>query len=544
VQSFDYVVVGGGSAGCVLANRLTEDPQCRVLMLEAGGSASSPYVRFAFGFAFMLNNPRYDWRFELGPEAGLQGKVMPYPRGRLLGGSSSINAMLYVRGLKRDYDAWAEEGLRGWGWEGVEPYLRKLEDYPPPSPWARGHGGPVQVSVAPNYHPLSARIVEAAGQSSIGRTEDYNGPVPSGIGPAQIFFRDGRRSGSAAAYLAPIQRRSNLKIETHSSVHSVKFEGRRAVGVRYAAHGISREALGREVILCAGAIGSPQLLELSGVGQADRLKRLGIKPVHDLPTVGEQMQDHYLAFVVQTLHGIRSLGAELRGWRSLVNGGLYLLLKRGYMNGTPTQVTGHGEVQVDGTAVGVQFMGMPLSFAYDHKRKTVRRHPGPAMMLGVTVCRPNARGYVHVRGPKLDDKPQMVANFMTEEQDVRATVGGLRLCREVIAQPAFDDIRAEEKAPGSAVASDAELEAYARATGASAYHPVGTCRMGIDPARSVVDASLRVHGLQGLRVVDASVMPRIVSANTHIPTVMIAEKAADLIKSDRHAPGRFGGDNA
>jgi choline dehydrogenase len=378
---------------------------------------------------------------------------------------------------------------------------------------------------------LSARIVEAAGHSPIGRTDDYNGPAPSGIGAAQIFYRDGRRSGSAAAYLTAARRRPNLHIMTNVTAQQLLFEGHRAVGVRYRNGDATAEARAREVILSAGAIGTPQLMELSGLGQAGHLRSLGIGCVHHLPAVGEHLQDHYLVFVVQALKGIRGLGAELSGWRSWVNGALYLLFKRGYMNGTPTQVNGHGNVRVNGADVGVQFMGIPLSFDYDLKRKTITRNSAPALMLGANVCRPNARGHVHIRSPRLEDKPRIVANFMTDAQDVGATVAGLKMCREILAQRSLDDIRSIEKAPGAAMQSDTELENYARAAGASAYHPVGTCRMGLDPATSVVDSRLRVHGIAGLRIVDASIMPSIVSANTHIPTVMIAEKAADLIKS-------------
>ncbi|MET0568596.1 MAG: GMC oxidoreductase, partial [Hyphomicrobiaceae bacterium] len=409
------------------------------------------------------------------------------------------------------------------------------EDFTEPTPWPRGQGGPVKVSLVPNYHPISARMVEAAGQSSIGRTDDYNGPESSGIGRAQVFYRDGRRCGSAAAHLKAAQRRPGLRVETDATVQRVLFEGRRAVGVRYRRDGATHDVRAREVILCAGAVGSPQLLEVSGIGHPQRLLELGVPVIQPLAAVGENLQDHYLSFIVQELTGIRSLGAELHGWRSLVNGAAYLLFKRGPLNGTVAQVTGHASVDVDGQSVGVQFIGMPLTFSYDAKRKTVVRHPGPALMLGINVCRPRSRGHVHALTGSVDDKPEIVANFLTHPEDVKATVAGLRLCRELISQPALSDVRAEEKAPGRLAITDEALGAYARAAGASGYHPVGTCAMGIDPACSVVDSELRVHGVAGLRVVDASVMPRIVSANTHAPTVMIAERAADLIKADARA---------
>ena len=530
MPEIDYLIVGGGSAGCVLADRLSEDGKSRVLLLEAGGGADTWLVKLSFGFAMMLDNPRYDWRYAHGPEPHAGGRTLPYPRGRILGGSSSINAMLYVRGLARDYDAWAEEGLKDWSWAGVEPYLRAIEDYPAASPWPRGKGGPTKVSLSPNHHPLTDIILEAAGQSSVGFTEDYNGAAPSGIGLAQHFYRDGRRCGSVAAYLQRARRRPNLQIVTGADATGLTFEGRRCTGMNYRQGGVAKVATARETILAAGAIGSPQLMEVSGLGQAARLQALGIAPVADLPAVGEQLQDHYLAFVVQNLKGVRGLGEQLNGWRAWLNGARYLLFNRGYLGSLPTQVNGHADIAVGDERVGVQFMGMPLSFVRDPVKKTVIRNPEPAMMLGVNVCRPLSRGYVHIASPDASEHPEIVANFLAEEQDVAATVAGLRLCREIVAQPALAPYLADELGPSLAAQSDEAIEAYARVAGASAYHPVGTCRMGIDPVTSVVDPALEVHGVGGLRIVDASVMPRIVSANTHAPTVMIAEKAADIIR--------------
>lgn len=442
---------------------------------------------------------------------------------------SSINAMLYVRGFRRDYDEWANQGLNGWGWDEIEPYLRAMEDYQAPSPYPRGHSGPVKVTKADNHHPLSDLLIDAAAQSCIGATEDYNGADPSGIGLAQQFYYKGRRCGSAKAYLEPARGRPNLHVETDTEVVRLLFEGRRVTGVRVRRGGTERDVSAGEVILAAGAVGSPQLMELSGLGQAERLQALGIAPVADLRAVGENLQDHYLTFVVQNLKDIGGLGIELSGWRSILNGAQYLLLNRGYLRGLTTQVNGHSDVAIDGQDVGLQFMGMPLSFTRDAVKKTVVRNPGLALMLGVNVCRPNSRGLIHIAGASLDNKPEIVQNFLTDQQDIAATVAGLRLCREVIAQPALAPYLAEEVAPGPDLQSDEAIEAYAHAAGASAYHPVGTCRMGVDPATSVVDATCRVHGIEGLRVVDASIMPRIVSANTHAPTVAIALRAADLI---------------
>lgn len=531
-NKYDFIVAGGGSAGCVLANRLTEDGRHRVLLVEAGGSDRSMLVSLPLGFAFLLNHPKFDWRYTFGPEPGLDGRTMSCARGRVLGGSSSINAMLYLRGLAQDYDGWRDMGNQGWGWSDLEPYFRKLEDYRSDSPVSRGRGGPVTIVQNPAFHPVSEQMLRAARQSPVGRTADYNSPDPSGLGVSQLYLRNGLRCGSARAYLRPASNRPNLTVIDNTTIMDLQFDGRRVSGLRFRrADGTVEEATAHETILSAGAIGTPMLLERSGIGDGARLKALGIAPHHHLPAVGENLQDHYLVFVAQRLSGVVGYASEMSGWRAIKNALNYMITRRGYMSGTATQVSGHGHVAVAGQEIGVQFTGVPVSFGFEGPQKKVVLDKAPALMLGVNVARPQSRGHVHIRDRELETAPLIVGNFLTDETDRLATIAGVRLARSIIAQPALDQMRREELVPGSSVDTDGALLDFIKAGGQSADHAVGTCRMGTKPENSVVDPSLRVHGIGGLRIVDASIMPTIVSANTHGPTVAIAEKASDMILS-------------
>lgn len=531
-DSFDFIIVGGGSAGCVLANRLSAYGRHRVLLLEAGGSYRSPLISLPLGFAFLLNNPRYDWRFSFGPEPGLDGRRMSCARGRVLGGSSSINAMLYVRGLRSDFDAWRELGNPGWGWEDMEPYFRKLEDFQDTSEVARGKGGPVTILRNPAFHPISELVLAAAAQLPVGRTGDYNTPDPSGLGPSQLYLRNGMRCGAALSYLQPAQSRPNLRILTNVTVTRIVTDRKRAIAVEIRrSDGSAATLRGAEILLSAGAIGTPHLLELSGIGDGARLNSLGINVVHHLPAVGEHMQDHYLVFVTQRLGGITGLSAEMRGLRAARNALRFLLLRRGYMGGTATQVTGHAPLRVGERSAVVQVTGIPLSFAFSGAQKKIVLDKPPAVMLGINVAVPASRGHVHARGPHIDEKPEIVGNFLTAEIDRDATVAGLKLAREVLGQAALDAVRCEELLPGRHVTSDEDLLQFIKHAGQSADHASCSCRMGPSPAHDVVDPQLRIHGLRGIRIVDASIMPRIVSANTYATTIALAEKAADLIRA-------------
>ena len=531
-EAFDFVIVGGGSAGCVLANRLTEDRHTRVLLLEAGEEAKSPLVRMPFGFPFLLNNPRFDWRFALGPEPGLLNRSLDYPRGKVVGGSSSINAMLYVRGLASDYDGWAAEGLPDWSWSEMEPRFHKLETYSAPSPVSRGTSGPVFVQPVQNWHSLSQRILEAAAQTEVGRTDDYNSASPSGLGRAQVFMKRGMRCGSSAAYLEPVKKRQNLVIRTRALVSSITFtEDREASGVRYFWNGTEQVANAtREVILSAGAIGTPHLLERSGVGDGARLEKLGIPVVCDSPWVGENLQDHYLVYAMRGITEMKGLGHEMQGWRAGLNLARYLLLRNGYFNGTPTQLTGHMTAKVAGQPINLQLIGSPLGFSRDPVKKTVVLLKQAAAMLGACVCQPKSRGSTHITTPRVEDAPQIQANFLSHPDDLAATIEGLKSCREILNHASLGDLGGTEIAPQPGGGSDGDLEKYVRSSGASAYHPVGTCRMAARQKDGAVSGKLQFFGVGRLRVVDASIMPTITSSNTHAPVVAIAERAADLIR--------------
>lgn len=528
---FDFIIVGGGSAGCVLANRLTENGAGRVLLIEAGGTAKSPLISMPLGFAKLLGNPKYDWKLSFAPEPGLGGRPLDCSRGKVLGGSSSINAMLYVRGLASDYDHWRNEGNVGWGWNDMEPYFLKLENYQGDSDVARGKGGPVSIVPNPAQHPLSELMLQAAAQTSVGRTPDYNASSITGLGVSQLFLANGLRCGSERAYLRPATGRRALQVACDAQAGEITWEGPRATGIRYRCNGTQLWASARrDVILCAGAIGTPHLLELSGIGDGERLHRLGISTKLHAPAVGTQLQDHYLAFVSQRLRGISGLRDEFSGWRAAKNVLRYLISRSGYMSGTATQVTGHASVDADGRDVTVQFTGMPLAYSFDRDLQAVKLDDQASVTLGINVCRPLSRGHVHARSPDIRQPPEILANFMTDPQDCAATVAGLRLVRHILAQSAFDVVRGEEISPGSEVASDDDLLQFARQQGQSGYHACGTCRMGTDPQTSVVGPDLKVHERENLSIVDASIFPRIVSANTHGPTVAVAERAADIIR--------------
>ena len=524
----DYIVVGAGSAGCVLAARLSEDPSTTVLLLEAGGKDSNPWIHIPVGYFKTMHNPDTDWRYRTEPEPSLDGRSLDWPRGKVLGGSSSINGLLYVRGQPRDFDHWRQLGNAGWSFDDVLPYFIKAEDQQRgPSEW-HGTGGPLAVSDMRVRRDVSDAFIAGAEEIGIPRNEDINGAEQEGAGYFQLTARNGRRWSTAVGYLRPARRRPNLRTVTRAHVHRLRFDHRRVTGVRYAVGADVREARARrEVLLCAGAIGSPQILQLSGVGPAEMLRSHGIEPVHDLPGVGENLQDHLqLRSVYRCTRP--TLNDEVNHpLRKALIGVEYILKRSGPMSMGASQVYVFARTRPELETPDIQFHFQPLSA--DKPGDGLHRYS--AFTASVCQLRPESRGRIRIKHPDPYAYPAIEPNYLTTAQDRATAVAGLRMTRAIAATRAMRPFVEEELLPGSEVRTDEELLEVARRIAQTIYHPVGTCAMGPGPG-AVVDERLRVHGVGGLRIVDASVMPVITSGNTNAPTIMIAEKAADMIRAD------------
>ena len=521
---WDYIVVGAGSAGCVLANRLSESGRHRVLLLEAGGSHRRFWVSTPIGYGRTFYDPAVNWMYQTEPDPGTGGRVSYWPRGKILGGSSSINAMVYIRGQAGDFDDWAAAGNPGWGWADVLPLFRRLERCVLGESELHGGSGPLAVSdIAHSAHPLCGVYLEACRQAGFAVVEDLNGLERDTAGLYHLTVRDGRRESAATAYLEPARRRPNLRIETGAQATRLLFEGGRAVGVEYRRRGALRQArCGREVVLSAGAVNSPQLLQLSGVGPAALLRRRGVEVRLDSPAVGGNLQDHL---------GVDFLYRSRLWWGKLRAGLTYLAMRRGPLALSVNQGGGFVRGRAGLERPNLQLYFSPVSYlkAPPGTRPLLAPDPYPAFLLGYSACRPRSRGHLEIRGPDPYEAPAIHPNYLSDERDLQDLLDGSRLMRRLAATPALAVLIEAELAPGPQVESEAELLEDIRRRAGTVFHPVGTCAMGPAPGRAVVDHRLKVHGLAGLRVVDASIFPCVTSGNTNAPTLMVGEKGAEMI---------------
>ncbi|MCY1672874.1 choline dehydrogenase [Novosphingobium sp. SL115] len=522
---FDYVIVGGGVAGCILANRLSADPGTRVLLLEAGGDDRSPLIAAPGGLLPMMMSGAHAWPYMSAPQAHLDGRSLYLPRGKVLGGGSSINGMTYDRGFHSDYDRWAQAGNRGWSFADVLPYFRKLESFGPVRNAWHGTDGPIQVTRAGQDHPFARAFIAAGAQAGYPVTDDLNGETRDGFGAVDLTVGRGRRSSASSAYLRPVLKRANLIVLTQAHSRRIMFDGIRATGVVFRKDGTETLAsAAREVILSAGTINTPQLLMLSGVGAAAHLAEHGIALVHDLPGVGQGLQDHLAAHVKYRSTKPWSMLRFLNPVRAALAMVQYLALRKGPLAdpGMSVACTVRSHPALDEPDIKMLLVSALFG---KNGRKMVPMH---GFYAHINVARPQSRGSITLASADPDVPPVIDQNYNATENDRRVMREGIRIARRIFAQPAFDEMRGEELAPGPQAQTDDEIDAYIRAHAEADYHSTSTARMGADPM-AVVDDRLRVHGLHSLRVVDASIMPHLPGGNTAIPVAMIAEKAADLI---------------
>jgi choline dehydrogenase len=534
IGSFDYVIIGAGSAGCVLANRLSADPDVSVLLLEAGGNDNYIWIRIPIGYLYTHNIPRTDWCFKTEAEPGLNGRVLNYPRGKVLGGCSSINGMIYMRGQARDYDDWRQLGNPGWAWDDVLPYFKRSQHNVRGADAHHGQGGEWRVEDMRLTWEILDAFREAAAETGIPKIDDFNRGDNEGCGYFHVNQRRGTRWNTARAFLRPVLKRPNLKVETHALSTRIRLDGRRAVGVEFTQAGAARFAGARgEVILAGGSVGSPQLMQLSGIGPAALLGEHGIAVRHDLAGVGENLQDHLQIRMAYKVSNTRTLNERANRLLGRIGMGLeYFLMKRGPLTMAPSQLGAFVKSDPSRATPNLEYHVQPLSLdAFDKPP-----HPFPAFTASVCNLRPESRGFVRIKSADPVAAPAIHPNYLATDADRRVAAESMRLTRRICAAPALARFAPEEFRPGPSVQTDAELARAAGEIGTTIFHPVGTCKMGNDDL-AVVDARLRVHGIAGLRVVDASIMPRITSGNTNSPVIMIAEKASDMIRADRRAIG-------
>jgi choline dehydrogenase len=526
---FDYIIVGGGTAGCVLANRLSSNPKTRVLLLEAGKNDNYHWVHVPIGYLYCIGNPRTDWMMKTASEPGLNGRSLTYPRGKLLGGCSSVNGMIYMRGQAADYDGWRQMGNAGWGWDDVLPYFLKSEDHHDENKPLHSSGGEWKVSRQRLRWDILEAVQEGAKEFGIEPTSDFNSGTNEGSGFFEVNQKNGVRWNTAKAFLRPVIKRSNLKVMIEAHTRRVILDGKRATGVEFEHKGQLVQATARaEVILAAGAINSPKLLELSGIGQPDRLSDLGITPLHDLQGVGENLQDHLQIRTVFKVTGTKTLNEVVNSlWGKAKIGLQYALNQSGPLSMAPSQFGMFTKSDPSLETPDLEYHVQPLST----DKLGDPLHPFPAITVSVCNLRPDSVGATHIDSTDINRQPDIRLNYLSTERDRMVAVKSIKQARQLMTAQVLQQYQPTEMLPGAHIATDAELLREAGNIATTIFHPVGTCKMGSDD-RAVVDAQLRVHGLDGLRVVDASIMPKIVSGNTASPVIMIAERASEMILAE------------
>lgn len=531
-STYDYIIVGAGSAGCVLANRLSADPSKRVLLLEAGPSDDLLWIKIPAGMTRLFSNKKVNWRYQGAKEPGFNNRTLYCPRGKTLGGSSSINGLVYMRGNSYDYDSWRDEGNEGWGWSDVLPYFKKSERQLRGGDEYHGATGELAISDVINPHIASLTFIDSAKAIGIPFNKDFNGAQQYGVGYPQMTMENGVRQSTSTAFLKPIRSRTNLEVQVNAHAERILFEGKRAVGVRFAIKGSKqkRDVYAKEIILSGGTIASPQLLMLSGVGPEDHLRSHGIDVVHDLPGVGENLHDHaYVHFLNQVTPKF-SINHEIQGWRLIPHVLQYVGSRKGLLTSAAAQVCCFVKSDPSMVSPDLQIQFRPFSIVVTEDGKIVPEKI-PVVTASCSQIRPKSRGRIRLSSANPYDDPDILMNYLTHEDDCKALIAGIRWMRKIYAAEPLSKHVVKETMPGSQVQTDEQLLDYLRKFGQSMYHPVGSCRMGNDQT-AVVDARLRVRGVEGLRVIDASIMPSICSGNTNAPAIMIAEKGADMVIED------------